>query len=358
MQNLVNDATAAPKKNYDFIDAIRGIAMMSIVAEHCVGAGNYVFPIGSAKYWFNLCLIQFTKFGTIAFFLLAGFLIGEKFADYSPSQYLKRRISTTFGPWLFWSLIYLLAAIINLRIKARIYHDTEFNLNNVLEQVKIVYLFTNYWFIINFLVSISILLVFRRHLYSLFFGGVLLLFTLFYTVNIHYEWINPSHTTAILGFVFFLWLGAQLRKHWTNIEKWAAKFSYTLLIILILLTFALSIYEISELTNKSIDPVNSLRFSNILYSLVFFALLLRIKSFSFTTYLKPRQTTYGIYLIHYILVAFLLPEILMHLNIDAKDLSIPLFFIFKLITFLFIYSLTFYIVLLISNSRAKRLVGN
>ncbi|MDB5156552.1 MAG: hypothetical protein JWR50_1259, partial [Mucilaginibacter sp.] len=34
MQNLVNEAPA--KKNYQFIDAIRGIAMMIIVAEHSV----------------------------------------------------------------------------------------------------------------------------------------------------------------------------------------------------------------------------------------------------------------------------------------------------------------------------------
>jgi surface polysaccharide O-acyltransferase-like enzyme len=86
MQNLVNEVPA--KKNYDFIDTIRGIAMISIVAEHSVSAGGYEFAYGSDKYWINIILIQLTKFGTIAFFLLAGFLIGEKFADYSPANTL------------------------------------------------------------------------------------------------------------------------------------------------------------------------------------------------------------------------------------------------------------------------------
>jgi hypothetical protein len=356
MQNLINEAP--PKKNYDFIDAIRGIAMMSIVAEHSVAAGGYTFQASSDKYWPFLLLIQFTKFGTIAFFLLAGFLIGEKFTDYSPAQYLKRRISTTFGPWLFWSLVYVVAMIITMRIKSNIYHDNDFNLANVLTHIKIIYLYSNYWFIINFLISITILLIFRRYLYSFYFGAILGLFTLFYAINIHYEWIDPTHTTAILGFVFFLWMGAQLRKHWATLEKWAAKTPYVTISVLLLITFALSIYEMVELQPKSIDPFNTLRFSNILYSLVFFALLIKIKTFKFTNYLKPRQTTYGIYLIHYIILIFLLPEIFIHFNINAYRISVSQFLLFKLATFLLTYGITFLVVMLISNSRAKKLVGN
>ncbi|MFD2148340.1 acyltransferase family protein [Mucilaginibacter antarcticus] len=183
---------------------IRGIAMISIVAEHSITIGGYQFPYNSDKYWMNLVLVQLTKFGTISFFLLAGFLIGEKFADYSPTEYLKRRVSTTFGPWLFWTFIYIVAMLVTLRITERIYHDNRFSLHNILEQIKTLYLYTSYWFIINFLISISILLMFRRYLYSYYLGGSLLLFTFFYVVNIHFEWVDPRHTTAILGFVFFV----------------------------------------------------------------------------------------------------------------------------------------------------------
>lgn len=356
MQNLVNDATG--KKNYEFIDAIRGVAMMSIVAEHSVAFNVADIPLSTPKYWVYISLIQLTKFGTVAFFLLAGFLIGEKFADYSPSQYLKRRISTTFGPWLFWSLVYVLGAVINLRIKERIYHDGEFNLHNIIEQFRITYLYTSYWFIINFLISITILLIFRKRLYSLFLGGTLLLFTLFYAVDIHYEWIDPRHTTAILGFVFFLWLGAQLRKHWDSIEKRAAQVPYTILIGLMILTFGASLYEMTELRGHSIDPFNTLRISNIFFSLVVFALLLRIKNYKFVNSLKPRQTTYGIYLIHYILLVYLFPELLMHANIDLNTPPIPLFVLYKVVTFALLYTLTLGIVLFIGKTKAKKLVGN
>ncbi len=352
MQNLINQAP--PKKNYDFIDSIRCVAMMAIVAEHSVG--SYVFAPGSTKYWCYISFIQLTKFGTIAFFLLAGFLISENFTNYTPTQYLRRRVSTTFGPWVFWSLVYVVAMIINIHIKAGIYHDNEFNLANILNQVKIVYLYTNYWFIINFLVSITILLVFRRYLYSIYFGAILLLFTLFYTINIHYEWIDPSHTTAILGFVFFLWLGAQLRKNWEQVDSIMVKTSWLAIIVLLLLTFGLSVYEINVLNNiKSIDPLNTLRFSSVLFSLVAFALLLKVKTFGFTKYLHPRQTTYGIYLIHYIIISFVLPQVFIHLTIN--DSAIPVFYLIKVLTIIGVYLLTYFIVIGISRSPFKKLIG-
>jgi probable poly-beta-1,6-N-acetyl-D-glucosamine export protein len=354
MHNLINEAPA--KKNYDFIDAIRCLSMIAIVAEHSIG--SYSFTKGTKIYWVYVGLMQLTKFGTVAFFLLAGFLISEKFTAYTPAQYLKRRVSTTFGPWIFWSLVYVAAMIVNMAVKERIYHRHEFNLANIAHGIETVYLYTNYWFIINFLVSITILLVFRRYLYSLYLGIPLLAFTIFYTVNIHYEWMEAGHTTAILGFVFFLWLGAQLRKYWQQIEAWVSKLSYLLIIVIVFVTYALSVYEIYQLAGHSADATNTLRFSNLLYSLAFFALLLRIKNFGFTSYLKPRQSTYGIYLIHFIIVVFLLPEILIHFSFDAYSMSVPAFVLFKIITFLVVYAITFGVVSLLNRSRARVLVGN
>lgn len=202
-QNLVNEAPT--KRNYDFIDHIRCLAMISIVFEHSFGA--HEFPIYSSKFWAYLSVIQIGKYGTVIFFLLAGFLIGDKFTDYTPGEYLKRRFSNTFGPWLFWSGVYIVCMMISLHITGKMYHDNRFNLANILNEIKITYLYTNYWFIINFMVSISLLLIFKRYLYSTVFGGVLLMFTLIYCVNIHFQWFDPSHTIAILGFIFFLMAG-------------------------------------------------------------------------------------------------------------------------------------------------------
>jgi hypothetical protein len=357
MQNLINQQPL--KKNYDFIDAIRGIAMMSIVAEHCVTTIGMesVYPYGSVKYWTNLALIQFTKFGTITFFLLAGFLLGDKFTDYTPGQYLKRRISSTFGPWVLWSLIFALMVIARWYVKIHNAHPELLTLNNILNLIEEVYMYSSYWFIINFLISISVLLIFRRYLYSLYLGLILGLFTSFYAVNIHYEWVSPRHTTAILGFVFFLWLGAQLRKHLDKIEVWLKNTPYLFIVIVLLFTYGLSFYECSALNGKSVDPFNSLRISNILYSFACFALLLKIKTFGFIKYIKPRQTTYGIYLIHLILIVFLMPKLFVHFNIVVVQLHAIPFLLYNLLNFLLAYLVTWCVVLLISNSGAKKLIG-
>src|SRR5690606_1487274 len=112
-----------------------------------------------------------------------------------------------------------------------------------LHSTKIVYLLTNYWFIINFLICTGILLALRKHLYSIFFGFVLLLITLTYSVNIYLEFFPPRHTMAIFGFVFFLWLGAQFNKYWEFIQTKILAIPYWLFIIQYLIVYILSIYE-------------------------------------------------------------------------------------------------------------------
>jgi len=354
-KNLINDAPKKP--SYDFVDHIRCLAMMAIVAEHSLGAGVAVLP-QSARFNDYLHLMQVTKFGTITFFLLAGFLIGEKFTDYTPGQYLKRRFSNTFGPWLFWSGVFIVCFIANLAVKERMYHDGRFSLANILDGIKTVYFFTNYWFIINFMISISLLLVFKKHLYTLTFGAVLLAFTLFYSVNIHYEWINPTHTIAIFGFIFFLWLGAQLRKHWLTIDTYLHKVPYWALIIPVIIAYVLGITEIKALAGHSSEPFNTLRFSNILYSLTVFAFLLKVRNIKMLNYLKPRDTTFGIYLIHYIILAFAIPEILRPLHIEVEELNLSQYFGYKLLFFILVYTVTIILVRLINKTKARRLVGN
>jgi probable poly-beta-1,6-N-acetyl-D-glucosamine export protein len=354
-QNLVNDA---PKRNYDFIDHIRCIAMMSIVFEHCVGVYPF-FPPYSTGFWVNLYMIQVAKFGTVIFFLLAGFLIGDKFTDYTPGQYLKRRFSNTFGPWLFWTIVFNILGIWTLHITEGMYHDGRFTMANIIKKIEETYLYTNYWFIINFMISITLLLVFKRYLYSKVFGAILLGCTLFYCINIHYEWIPSGHTIAILGFIFFLWLGAQMRKSWGKVEQWVNRISYAAIVLGLAATFALSCYETTELMAvKASDPYNTLRISAVLYALCCFLFFLKIKKFSFLNVLKPRQTTYGIYLIHYLIFIFLLNEILRPFNIDDQHLGPLGFVLFKLASFAIVYGITIGVVMLFNKTPFKKLVGN
>jgi hypothetical protein len=331
--------------------------MMGIVGEHSLGENNFAY--GSSKSWAFIFIAQLIKFGTVIFFLLSGFLIGDKFADYTPGQYLKRRLSNTLGPWLFWSAFFILCFCVNLFVKGRMYHDKRFTLAAILDEVKSVYLYTNYWFIINFMVSITLLLIFKRYLYNQYFGLALFAITLFYCVNIHFEWMDPRHTIAILGFILFLWLGVQLRKNWDAVDKWIKGCSYLLLVLLMIISFILSVFEIQLLQrSNSVDPYNTLRISNVIYSLVVFAFLLKIKEIKLINYLRPRATTYGIYLIHYIILIFLIPEIFHPMHLDTAQFNLTVLLLFKLLTFVLVYGITWLLVVLLNNSPAKRLVGN
>ncbi|RYE13917.1 MAG: acyltransferase [Rickettsiales bacterium] len=361
MQNLVND-TPTPKKNYGFVDAIRCIAMIAIVMEHSIHFSETTYhPSNPIHYYIYATLFQFTKFGTINFFLLAGFLIGEKFTDYSPLQYLKRRVDSTLTPWIFWSLFYLLLHIITdiiivYRFNKGVF-DQDFT-NNIIDQTKIIYLYTNYWFIPNFLCCISILLIFKQYLYSYWLGFVLLIFSLIYSINIYYTWIEPEHTTAILGFVFFLWLGAQLNQNFESVNNWVSKTSVYVWLLLTILTLYLAVKEGLLLRQiHSIDPYNSLRISNILYSIAMFFLLLKIKNFRFVNYLKPRETTYGIYLIHYIIVGSVLSEIFRPLKFNVTPLPLFELIAYQILRFIIVYGVTFGLVRILNYTKLKWTIG-
>lgn len=358
MTSEINSLNTPVKKNFDFVDSIRCIAMMGIVMEHSTYNGTYIYEGFPTAHIVYMSLIQFPKFGTAAFFILAGFLLGSKFVDYTPGQYLKRRLSNTLIPWIIWSLLFVVTMFIRVYIES--HKQAGFDALNTFGKVfGTVYLYTNYWFIINFLICIAVLLLFKRYLYSMWLGISLFMVSLIYCLNIHYEWFIPQHTTAIFGFVFFLWLGAQLNHYWDQVQLWLNKTPYLLLMLLFIVAFCLCIYEITHLfESKSVDPYNTLRVSNIFYSLVAMALLLKFQSFSFTKYFKSRETTFGIYLVHYIVVYNLLGEILRPLHLPAtQNLSVASLISISLLRFVIVYIISFGLISLINRTKFKWIVG-
>lgn len=360
MQNLINEAP--PKKNYDFIDSIRCIAMILIVADHCwyLEPQDY-HPKGFAELLYNI-VIHFSKLGTVSFFLMAGFLIGEKFTDYTPLQYLKRRFDSTIGPWLIWSLLYIFFANFHIITDKYVLFKQDppgYSTNlYLLNFAKTTYLYTIYWFIPNFLFCIVLLLIFKKYLYNYILGAFFLICTLLYSANIYFLWIIPTHTTAILGFVFFLWLGAQLNKNWKKVNIWLSGTPAWLWWALTIITFVIGLFEISILkTRHSTEPFNTLSLSNIICSLCFFFLLVKLGNFNSIKKLKPRETTYGIYLIHYILAVVLLQVILHPYNIKPDHMSALQVLIYQLLRLIFVYTLAIIIVMVINKTKYKWLVG-
>lgn len=350
------------KKNFDFVDTIRGIAMFGIVLEHSIDL-SWIKYSDFFSTFIQASVVQSFKFSTIAFFLISGFLINYKFAEYSPLQYLKKRFKNTIGPWLLWLHVFLVMGIVDLWNKYR-----KSDLISPLKDDFLTYLGkeyytivtgTSFWFVLNFLICIALLLIFKKYLYKIWFGVVLGLISLVYSFNIYFEWFITLHTTAVFGFVFFLWLGVYLNRHYDLVTAFINATSMAKLIAVTCLFFLLANIEIVYLKFNNIeDAYNTLRISNILYSLSFFALLLKLGAVSWINkVLEPRKTTYGVYLIHQIVISYLLREILRPFHVSIHELSILLAVAYGLARFVLAYLITSVIVKTIVRTKFRWSIG-
>lgn len=351
------------KLNYDFIDSLRFIAIITIVIEH-----SYMWPASvyfqtQSEQIIQTITMEFFKFGTITFYILAGFLIGDKIHTTTSLQYLKRRFDGTFKPWLFWIIVFLILIYSDIAViyfKGGDAPAFERPLEFFWGRIQYIIVETSFWFILNFLGSISILLLFRKYLYSYWVGIFLGLCSLFYSVNIYFEWIPSRHTTAILGFVFYLWLGVIMHKYFSQFNAWIKKTNHWPLIILTALTFVFSCIESLYIMNDHIkgDPYNTLKISNIIYSLAAFLLLYKIGNLKFIKRLNPRSSTYGIHLIHYIIIVQVLPLIFRPLHIYPDGKTSFELVIIQYIRFLFTYVVSYLLVYLINKAnKIKWIVG-
>jgi probable poly-beta-1,6-N-acetyl-D-glucosamine export protein len=355
--------TTPKTKNFSFVDSIRCISMIGIVIEHC----GVVPPNHYSRQFENIIessIIQSFKFSTIAFFLIGGFLINHKFDEYTPFQYLKNRFKKTIKPWLFWICMLIMLSVVDRYIAHARGSQMGLIGSNIFlyifqSFIRIV-LISPYWFILNFLICITILLLFKKYLYNLWFGLVLALFSLFYSVNIYQGWIATTHTTAIFGFVFYLWLGVYFNEYYDKIMNIIKAASWFTILLLALVTFWIAVGESKYLNSIGIkDAYNTLRFSNIIYSLVMFALLLKVGSLNWLQRnLRPRETTFGIYLIHVIIIDRGLPLIFQPLKLHFLEFNIWQNMGILFFRFLVTYIVSFYLARLIGKTKMKWIVGN
>ncbi|MGN8056910.1 acyltransferase family protein [Pedobacter sp. 22163] len=349
------------KINYDFIDSLRFISMFGIVMEHSSFFFGAKFNTLNEKI-VQIFSLQVFKFGTIIFFLLAGFLIGDKFTKYSTKEYLQRRIKNTLKPWLFWVIILLITNYLDIIVKNLKYGDNPFltiSIPNVLLSIENIVFNTSFWFIPNFLICIAILLLFRKYLYSIKLGAALLLLSLFYSVNLYIDVIPTSHTTALFGFIFYLWLGVQINKYYDQFKFIAGKTSMSLIFILLIISFSLASLESYYLLKLlPADPFNTLRITNIIYSLLSFVFLYKLGAKIQIKRFNPSILTFGIYLVHQILIFRLMPLIFRPLHINFENRSAYYFLAIQLLTFAVVYTGSILIVYLINKSkRARWIVG-
>jgi hypothetical protein len=156
-----------------------------------------------------------------------------------------------------------------------------------------------YWFVPNLLIAICILLFLLRSIENLPTGILLFVPALFHSVNLYYHWLPIRHTTAFAGFAGYLWLGAWCARNPIALKAFIEGLSRRVLFCALLLCFSLSIGETYLLTLlHSTDPLDTLRITNQLFSLVVVLTFLKLEAPGSPGFINVREQTFGLYLTH------------------------------------------------------------
>lgn len=357
------------KPDFAFIDTIRFISMAAIVYEH---ASLFIEYLKLKSWEFNnneaivsSLYINAGKFGTIIFFLIAGFLIHSKTEEYTAKQYLSRRVNNIFKPWFIFTLIFLVLIFFKDFIKYKIgrghieYHGfIPFFFEKITETI----FYSSFWFVLNLFICICILFLFKKYLYKLATGFFFAACTFFYSINIYRGQFPTEHTTAIFGFIFFLWLGLILHKNYTKFKNWISNTSYLYLGLLVFATFSFSVIESVYLIKiGSNDPFNTLRISNIFFSLSSFLLLMKVGDIKVINKFKPRQSTFGIYLVHMIMILLLIPLLFGSFKLNGGQpilkLSLNQLVNLSFLRFIIIYTASYFFVRFIATTKFCWAIG-
>jgi membrane-bound acyltransferase YfiQ involved in biofilm formation len=286
------------RPEYVFVNNIRFLAMVAIVYGHSNGI---ISNIGGAFGHLQYALFQSAKFGTIGFFLISGFLLGEGLSRYSPSVYFIRRVRGVFLPWIFWSTVWLLAMLPILRDNSRHLGFTRSPFGRAAyAYFSLVFIHSIYWFVPNFFLCLAVVLFLYKRVPQRVQGAAFLAASLFYGVNIYLGLVPKIHSSALFGFVFYLWLGMVAYRNRQRFQSWLDRVSWSVLLAWIAIAGLLALGEMHQL-NSSGEGTNTLRISNQIYSVLAVCAIAKFRRPLMPRFINPRTETFGIYLLHPIL---------------------------------------------------------
>lgn len=274
--------------------------MVSIIGVH--SAGEFESFKASHSSHLGIAIIAALKFGTIGFFLVSGFLLGERVDRRNPIEYFMRRLKKVFLPWLFWFGILCALLMTHELIDHSLGHSSLVpTLRLAFTTARSSLIASPFWFVPNLLLCIAVLLAFRRHLYSLKLGAILFAVNLVYVVNIYTLWFQPQHTKAIFAFVFYLWLGSYAAENFSRISKVLARIPTAIFVTLALITGVAAYFESCLLALRhNPDPFNTLRLTNQAFSICMVLVFFKLTRATWPRIVDVRRHTFGIYLTHFI----------------------------------------------------------
>jgi hypothetical protein len=347
------------KLNFEVIDTIRFIAMLSIVWGHCsLGAENSVYT-NTTETVLQSIILQIGKLGTIVFFLISGFLMEPKLAKHTPWGFVKLRFKSIILPWMISVVVLAFLTIATdsaTKVAYQLHHYREAVMLQYLIFKNSIFYFA-YWFIVVYMITAVLLIALRKHIYKLRLGLVFLAITAFYCLNLHYAWVSQAHTKAFLGYVFFMWLGMQISRYYHVFMLLLKKTNFTTLISLLVIGFAASCYEGIHLTQIGCtDPFASIRFTSSIASILLFVTLFKIGKINWINQFEPRRTVYGIYLLHNLVIFVLVYALRDVLHTEHFNLALSKLILAELAVFAAVLVITYACVNYLTTAPESRLV--
>jgi len=290
-------STQGHKKEYLFVNNVRFISMAAVVAMHC---SETALRLTGANPSSLIVMVQPFKFGTIGFFLISGFLMGKGLTQRNPLEYLARRVHTVLLPWLLWFSFYCSLRFVHDLSLAILHSNSALNLLlSILGLIRAGIFDSIYWFVPNLMFSLCFLLLCRRFLDDLRLGAILLGVSLIYGINVHAQWVPvSSHSEALFGFVFYLWLGIWAARNARVIDRISQTRTWFILGFVVLSGLAALQESSIMIAAGATDALDTLRISNQLFSVAAVVAIVKMRGAISPRFLNVRNCTFGIYLIH------------------------------------------------------------
>ena len=288
------------------MNVLRCVAIISIVWGHCLNnIEGQLFTQPIAKL-IQVVMLEAGRVGTVIFFIISGYFLSDKLEKFTCLTYIKYRFSTLIVPWII-----SLSALVSLQL-IHIMLNSKNEINGVLGIIINLYkgciFHAAFWFIPVAVFSAMVLVAFKSISRKFWFGLTLLLITLFYCVNLYFGWVSVNHTRAFAGYIFLMWLGLQFKLYAHIIAGRLTNLNCWLVMALFGVFFLIACFEgyyLKALGCK--DPFASIRFTNIILSVVLFMLVLKSNRMTWFNYFKPQQTVFGVYLIHCMVITEAIP---------------------------------------------------
>lgn len=276
--------------------------MLSVVAMHAIFMVGFNPSEGILPYAAECAF----KYGTIGFFLISGFLLGDRIDVASPLSYLSRRLKILLRPWAFWFALYVAYSVASYVDNQKISLSSLSSwAHGIWSNLEIALFGTSFWFVPNLAIGMCILVLFRHKLHSVRLGLLLFAVNAVYVANIYGEWFSPNHNSALFAYVCFLWLGTYTARNFARFSRSLDRVPMAALALLTLLSFLVSVAEVKLLlTRHSVEPMNTLRLSNQVFSILVVLVLVKVKTVTWPSFAEVRQQTYCIYLVHMFYLRF------------------------------------------------------